>query len=90
MLGAVIKDLAVDLVAHHRDLRVALEPGDEPVEFGARHDAAGRVGRAVDDDQPGARRDLVQHLVGAEREAGRSRSSGIGTGVAPENRITLS
>src|SRR6516164_500064 len=31
MLGAVIEDLAVDLVAEDGDLRVALEPGDEPV-----------------------------------------------------------
>ena len=70
MLGAVVEDLAVDLVAHHRDLGVVFEPGDETVEFDPRHDAAGRVGRAVDDDQPGARRYLVQDLGGAEREAG--------------------
>ena len=50
MLSAVIEDFAIDLVAQDRDLRMALEPGDEPVEFGARHDAAGRIGRAVDDD----------------------------------------
>ena len=49
MFGAVIKDLAIDLVAHHRDLRMALEPGDQPVELGPRHHAAGRIGRAVDD-----------------------------------------
>ena len=70
MLGPVIEDLAVDLVAHHRDVRVAFEPGDEPVELGARHDAAGRIGRAVDDQQPGPRRDLLQHLLGTEREPG--------------------
>ncbi len=70
MLGAVVENLAVDLVAHHRHLRVPLEPGDEPIEFGARHDAAGRVGRAVDDQEAGPRRDLGQHLLGAEREPG--------------------
>ncbi len=65
MLGAVVKDLAVDFVAEHGDLRVPFEPGDQPVELVPRHDAARRVGRAVDDDEPGARRDLIEDLVGA-------------------------
>src|SRR5438132_589940 len=63
VLGAVIEDLAIDLVAHHRDVRVFFEPGDEAVEFLARHDAARRIGRAVDDEEPGLRRDLLQHLL---------------------------
>src|SRR5438477_1553440 len=69
MLGAVIEDLAIDLVAHDRDMRVLFETGDEAVEFGARHDAARRIGRAVDDQEPRLRRDLFQHLLGAERKA---------------------
>ena len=71
VLGAVVKDLPVDFVAEYGDLRMPFEPGDQPVELVARHNAARRVGRAVDDDEPGARRDLVEDLVGAEREARR-------------------
>ena len=89
MLGAVIENFAVDFVAHHRDVRMAFEPGDEAVEFGARHDAARRVGRAVDDQEAGPRRDLFQHLLGAERKPGalveRHRDRG-----RPGKRMTLS
>src|SRR5215208_4983493 len=69
MLCAVIDDLAIDLITHDGNLRMALKPGDEPVEFGARHHAAGRISRAVDDQQPGLRRYFFQHLVGAERKS---------------------
>src|SRR6201998_1257636 len=68
MRGAVIKDFAIDFVAENCNLRVSFEGGDEPVEFVARHDAAGWVSGTVDNDQPRARSDLVQHFVGAERE----------------------
>ncbi len=71
MLGAVVKDLAVDFVTEHGDLRVPFEPGDQAVELMPRHDAARRVGRAINDEEPRARRDLVEDLVGAEREARR-------------------
>ena len=46
-----------------------LEAGDQGVQLLPGHHAAGRVGRAVDDDQPGAIRDLGEHLLGREREA---------------------
>src|SRR3954463_2950815 len=69
MLGAVIDDLAINLITHDGNLWMALKPGDEPVEFGARHHAAGRISRAVDDQQPGLRRYFFQHLVGAERKS---------------------
>ena len=39
------------------------------VELLARHHAARGIGRAVDDDQPRARGDVGQHLLGREREA---------------------
>src|SRR5690242_16985812 len=55
MLGAVIKDLAIDFVTENRNLRVSFEAGDEPVKFVARYDAAGWVSGTVDDDQPRAR-----------------------------------
>jgi hypothetical protein len=32
----------MDLVAQHRDLRMAFEPGDKTAEFGALHDTADR------------------------------------------------
>src|SRR6516162_7676380 len=70
MLGAIIEDLAVDLVAEHGDLGMALEPGDQPVELAARHDSTGRVGRAVDDQEPRPRGDFVEYFLGAERKAG--------------------
>ena len=68
MLGPVIEDLAVDLIAEHDHLGVPFEPGDEAVELVPWDDTARRIGRAVDDHQAGARGDLVQHLVCAERE----------------------
>ncbi len=69
MPGAVIENLAIDLVAQDRHLRMALEPGRQLVELALRHHPAGRVGRAVEDHQPRPRRDLGQHLLGAEGEA---------------------
>ena len=45
MLAAVVEHPAVDLIAHHEDLRVILQALDQPVELLARHRAAGRVGR---------------------------------------------
>jgi hypothetical protein len=45
------------------------EARDQGVQLLLRHHAAGRVRRAVDDDQAGALRDLGQHLLGREREA---------------------
>src|SRR6266446_9319044 len=70
MFGAVIEDLAIDLVAEDGDLGMPREPGDQPVELFPRHDAARRIGRTVDDQQASARRNLVEHLLGAERKAG--------------------
>src|SRR5260221_11913705 len=61
MLGAVIDHAAIDLVAHDGDVGETLEPGDEAVDLGARHDAAGRVGRAGEDDEAGPRGALRQH-----------------------------
>ena len=46
----------------------ALQPGGERIDLGLRSHAAGRVGRAVQDHQPGPVGDPVQHLAGAEGE----------------------
>ena len=47
-----------------------LEGLDQKVEFVPRHHTACRVGRDVDDYQPGARSDLRQNLVGTKRKTG--------------------
>ena len=57
------------VVAHQRDLRMLLQAFDQLLDLQARHHAAGRIGRAVDDDQPRVRRDLAQDIVGVEGEA---------------------
>jgi hypothetical protein len=49
---AVIDHLVVDLVRHDGDIGPLLQPGNELVDFGFGRDAAGGIGRRVDDDQP--------------------------------------
>ena len=87
MLAPAIEHLAVDLVAEDGDLRMLLEPLHQLLDLVLGAGAARRVGRAVDDDQPGLRRDPRQHGLGAEAEAVLLQS-GSGTGVAPVNLIT--
>ena len=85
MRARAAEDLAVDFVAEHGDVRVPFQPGDQPVEALSRHcDAARRVGRAVDDDEPGARRDLIEDLVGLEREALPPRAAGSAPASLPK------
>ena len=50
VLAAVVGHAVVDLVAEDGDVRVLLEAGDELVDLGLRHGAAGGVGGRVDDD----------------------------------------
>ena len=69
MLAAAIEHLAVDLIAQDRDVGMFGEARHQFLDLGFAVGAAGWVGRAVDDDQPRARRDEREQLVGREREA---------------------
>ena len=70
MLAALVEQAAVDLVAHDGDVGMGLQPLGQAVEGFSGDDASRRVGRAVEHEEPGARRDLGQHLVGIEGESG--------------------
>ena len=65
---AVEQQPGIDLVAQDRDMGETLQTGGERVDLGLRRHAAGRVGRAVQDDEPCPLRDPVEHAVGAEGE----------------------
>ena len=64
---ALVEDPAVDLVGQDHEVVLAGDVGDL-LEVLARRDAAGRVGRRVDDDELGPRRDQRRQLVRVEAE----------------------
>ncbi len=66
---AVIDHVVVDLVRHHADIGKFLQAGDELVDLGLAGDAAGRIGRRIEDEQPRLRRDQLQRLFGGEGKA---------------------
>ena len=65
---AVEQQPGINLVAQDGDMGEALQPGGERIDLGLGRHAAGRVGRAVEDDQTGPAGNLFQHLAGAEGE----------------------
>ncbi len=66
MLAPAVQHLAVNFVRQQGHVGVLFKAGHEFVNFGLGRDAAGGVGRAVDDDKPCGRRDLCQHRVGVK------------------------
>jgi len=68
---AVEQQPGIDFVAQDRDMGELRQTGGERVDLGLRRHAAGRVGRAVQDDEAGPLRDAVEHLAGAEGEVAR-------------------
>ena len=69
--AAVVHEPRIDLVGEHPHLRMAREDFGDGVEVGAVEDAAGRILRRVEDQQPRLRRDLRFELGGVEREVAR-------------------
>ena len=65
----VVGHLPVDLVGEDRDVGKARQPFDQRVDLRLGGDAAGRVGRRIEDDQPRLGRDQVQRFLGREGEA---------------------
>ena len=66
MRVAVVNHMVVDLVRHDRDLGKSLQPRDELVHFALSGDAAGRIGRRVQDQEPRLRGDQLERLLGGE------------------------
>ena len=67
VLGTVVQDPAVDLVGQDPQVVADGELGD-PLDIGPGQDAASRVGRRVDDQDPRPRRDQRRKLVHVEAE----------------------
>ena len=69
VLATVIQHPRIDFVGQYGDVRMLSETFGELVHFCAGYDAAGRVGRGVDDDQTRFRRDQAQNFFGGKRKA---------------------
>jgi hypothetical protein len=68
---AVVEHAAVDLVGEDRDLREIGQHGGDPLDLLGRDDAAGGIGRAVEDEQPGPGAQAGPQRLGRHGEAGR-------------------